>query len=134
MEIISQHFQTYIVVLGILLLVLASLEFIFPFVILSIWKKWLNNRFFPLHGLLLILGGFPTTQFRDTFFGKVMLIVGIIIVFMGPFILFFPDRVRHFFYESIKDLNGDEIKHLVYVDGAMRAMAGILFLFVILSR
>lgn len=134
MQTIIQYFDEYILFLGIALVLLALMEFVFPAVIFRIWKRWVNNKFFPFHGLILVAGGFPITQFRETFMGKIMLVIGLIVVFTGPFIIFFPDRIRHFFELSIKDLNSDELRHLVYVDGVMRLVVGIIFLFVMLTR
>jgi hypothetical protein len=126
--------EIYLTILGALLFLLAMLEFFFPLVIFRIWQKWLNHKLFPLHGVILMAGGLPATLFRDTIAGKLMLIVGIVIVFSGPFVLFFADRVRHYFYESIKELNNEELKHLVYVDAVMRGLVGLLFFFTMLSK
>ncbi len=134
MNIVTQYFANYIFFLGVFLLFLAIIEFIIPFKILQLWKSWVAHKFFPVHGMILIVGGFPITQFRDTISGIIMMIVGVIVILSGPFVLLFPDRVRYFFNITINELDREERKHLVYLDAIIRFIVAALFLFVILSR
>ena len=102
--------------------------------IFLIWKKWINCRFYPLHGMLLMFGGLPLTFFRDTISGKIMMVVGIVAVFSGPFILLFPNKIRELFALTESELEEGDTDGLIYFDAVLRGIAGALIIYAMLSR
>jgi len=129
----AQFFSWYLVVLGSGLIILGIIECIIPVQIFLLWKKWIACRLFPLHGLILSIGALPMTFFRDSLSGKIMMGIGIIAVFTGPFILFFPGSIREVFAMTETELEKGDEKGLIYFDASVRISAGFLIIFTILN-
>lgn len=114
----------YIMILGTGFLAIGLAEFVMPVKIFMIWKKWVNHKMFPVHGLFLILVGFPLTIYSGPI-SWVIFSIGLIIVFTGPFILLYPERMRMVF-GSIQTAPDDEksVKKIMYLDGVTRLVLG----------
>jgi hypothetical protein len=124
-------FSIYLFLLGIILISQAIIECIIPEKMYSLQRKWIFHRWYPLHGLILSIGGLPLTFFRETFAGMIMMAAGIIVVLTGPFIFFYTAKVRSFFEESEKEM-GDSRKKLMYLDSAVRLSVAVLILFIMI--
>jgi hypothetical protein len=131
MEKLSHLFSYYVLFLGILLVLLSIIECFIPAKSYSFWKKWIHHPLYPLHGIILTLGGLPLTFFRDGISGKIMMGIGIFLVITGPFIFLFPGRMRAFFTTTESEIGEEDRAHLVYFDAIIRGLSGLLFLYVI---
>ena len=123
----------YIVCLGAGLILFSTAEFMMPEKVFSLWKKWISHRLFFLHGFIIMAGGLPLTFFRDTLSGKIMMGIGIIVVFTGPFLVLFPEKMREAFAMAEAEMGDDDKSGIIYFDALVRSCAGIFFIFTILS-
>ncbi|MFW6365961.1 MAG: hypothetical protein ACOC2H_05745 [Spirochaetota bacterium] len=106
----------------------ALLEFAVPEWCITMWHRFIQSRFLPAYGILLILGGFPLTRYAETLAGKFLFGAGIIIVFTGPFILLFPEHFRSVFDQVTDESTPADLRRLAYTDGIIRLiLAGIIF-------
>ena len=128
----AQILSWYLIALGSGLILFSIVEFFIPQQIFNLWKKWIACKLFPIHGRILSSGALPLTFFRDSIAGKIMMGIGIIAVFTGPFILFFPGRIRELFALTEKELEEGDEKGLIYFDAAIRMTVGFLIIFTIL--
>ena len=90
----------YVFILGIVLTGMGIIELLIPIRIFNLWEKWVSHKLFFLHGLLLILLGFPLTLYKNLlnlFIAKSIFGIGVIAVLMGPFILFYREKIRGIF-------------------------------------
>ncbi len=90
------------------------------------WRVWVANRFFPFHGVALIFIGLPLTIYKG-YLSKVIFIIGLFIVLMGPFVLIYPEKIRGVFSESESALSDRERRAMIYVDALVRFSAGAVF-------
>jgi hypothetical protein len=127
---VDRILSAYLLSLGIFLITIAAAEFIAPRLMFLVWGKWVRSRWFFLHGLILIIMGFPLTQYdspANPIIAKIIFGIGLIIVFTGPFVLLYPGNVRKVVTE-FSDLMGERgIRRFIYVDAALRLAAGTLF-------
>jgi len=121
----------YVLFLGIALIVLCIIQLLIPKRVYTLWKKWISHRFFRIHGAVIILGGLPLTVFRDGIAGKIMFCIGIFVVFMGPFILFFPNKMRDLYIRTESDLEEGDKKGIIYFDAITRGISGAIFVYTI---
>ncbi|MGL4370392.1 MAG: hypothetical protein ACRCUT_12095, partial [Spirochaetota bacterium] len=96
-------------------------------------KNWIGHTLFRFHGLLLMTGGFPLTLFRDTLPGKIMMVIGILVIFTGPFLLLFPEKITEAFSMMEAEMKDDDKTGMIYFDACVRACAGIFFIFTIFN-
>jgi hypothetical protein len=122
----------YILSLGIALIVLCFVELAIPKKIYSIWKQWISHRFFRIHGILIIFGGLPLTFFREGISGKIMFCIGIFVVFMGPFILLFPNKMRDLYLSAETSIEDEDKKGIIYFDAVTRGISGAIFIYTII--
>lgn len=115
--------QIYAALLGMGLMVQGIAEFLAPGRIFRLWMKWIRHRLYFFHGLILIIGGFPLTAYRGRFSG-VIFALGLIIVFTGPFILIYPEKIRKVFETMEAHEDGAVIRHLMYADAFVRVLSG----------
>lgn len=120
--------STYIFYLGIFLTVVGFAEIIFPLQMFRFWKTWISHRLFFLHGLLMIAAGIPLAMYSDSFAGRLIFITGLIIVFTGPFVLIYPEKIKEIFIAATKDLER-AIRPLMYADAIVRIAVGSLFVY-----
>ena len=123
----STVLEFYVLAAGIFLLMLGLIEVIMPNRIFAVWENGSNRLF--LHGLLLICAGLPFTCYGTTISGILIFIVGLIVVFTGPFILFYSAKVRELFLLSMNDMDETDIRRLIYVDATVRFAVGFLFVY-----
>ena len=121
----------YILSLGIALIILCIIQILIPEKIYSIWKKWISHRFFKVHGALIMVGGLPLTLFREGIAGKIMICIGIFVVFMGPFILLFPDKLRDLYILTESEIKEEDRKGIIYFDALIRGISGAIFVYTI---
>ena len=85
------------------------------------------HRFFPVHGLILIVAGMPLTVYSGTF-STFIFVFGVTVVLTGPFILLYPEKVRASFKEAAV-LEGENFRsYLVRFDAIVRLFCGIVFI------
>jgi hypothetical protein len=131
MEILRHYLSMYVFFLGIILIFYSLIEMIIPEKIYSLQKRWIQHPLFPVHGFLLMIGGFPLIVFRETLSGKIMTGIGLVIVFTGPFILIFPDKMRSLFMHTDQEIKGNH-RTLLYIDATVRLLCGILCIYVMI--
>ncbi len=120
-------FKYFLIVIGSAQVVLALIEIFSPPRSFQMWKKWVSVRFFPVHGFVLILTGFPLTFYKG-YLSSIIFYIGLLIVFMGPFILIYPEKIRKVFDDSENVFNEKDIKLMIYFDAFFRFSTGIIFL------
>lgn len=115
----------YILSLGIFLIIVGIIELLMPDRCYILWKKWIDNRYFPVHGILLIAAGLPLTVYNGTLSG-IIFVLGIIIVLTGPFILIYPEKTRSAFQSIPDEIGQKNIKNIMRLDALARVSIGIL--------
>ncbi|MBN1496375.1 MAG: hypothetical protein JXA07_06375 [Spirochaetes bacterium] len=123
MEGLQHLIRVYLLIFGIFFIIFGLLDLTVPKRIFSIWHSWSGNRFFLLHGLLLIAAGLPLTAYKGRF-STFIFIVGIIMVLSGPFIVIYPEKFKQMFQAASNEFNGTNINRLMYIEGAVRIVAG----------
>ncbi len=117
----------YIFILGLYLVVVGLLEIIFPKIVLSFWIKLLSSKIYPLYGIIVILAGFPLTQVPSSNpLSTPLFIIGLIVVFSGPFILIYPEKVRNLFFHGLDELGQRGSLFAIILDAIARIVVGIL--------
>ena len=117
----------YVFTFGVVASAIGIGELLMPGKAFFLWKKWAGNRFFFLHGLMLIAAGFPLTFYKGVF-STAIFAVGLIIVLTGPFILLYPEKVRDMFETMAAEMPDQGIQRIVIFEGVIRTMAGMLFI------
>lgn len=121
-------YKYFLILIGSIQAIMAFAGFFFPLRIFLMWKKWVQNRFFPLHGIALIFVGLPLTVYNG-YLARVIFIIGLIVVFTGPFILIYPEKFIKIFENSDELFNDRDIKAIIFLDAALRSAAsGIFFI------
>ena len=105
------------------LIIMGAVELVVPPRAFGLWKSWVFNRYFFLHGSLLIAGGFPLTIYEGPL-STIIFIFGIIAVLTGPFVLIYPDKIRHMFQAMSEEMKDGDIKKVIYIEGSLRIAAG----------
>jgi len=124
MEFLIERFVLYA---GIFLVSAGSLELVFSRQAYRFWEKWVASRFFPLHGILLIAAGLPLTAYSGTF-STFIFIVGLTVVFTGPFVLLYPEKIRSSFRDVSREEGEIFQRRLVRFDGILRILCGVVFI------
>ncbi len=120
--------KLYLILFGIIQSATGLMELIFPFKSYNLWKKWVFNRFFFLHGILLIAAGFPFIFYRGYLAGFLFWI-GIFMTLTGPFLLIYPEKIRAVFTSADNEFKKNELRGIVFSDALIRIGAGILTLY-----
>lgn len=115
----------YILFFGISQFICGFLEFLFPDYFYSMIIKWVRSKYYFLHGIILIVSGFPLTLYSG-FLSSIIFIIGIIIVFTGPVVLFYPKIIRDVFNKSENDYGIENIGNIVRTEGVLRIITGII--------
>jgi len=89
-------FKYFIITLASIQAALGIAELTAPSMMYGFWRKWVSSRFFFIHGMLLIVAGFPLTVYKGEFSG-VLFIIGLVIVLSGPFVLIYPEKIKKSF-------------------------------------
>ncbi len=127
MNIDYELIKFYVLLLGGFLLIIGFLEFLFPNRAFRSWESWVSHRMFYLHGILLIAAGFPLTVYRGAF-SSIIFFIGLFMVLSGPFILFYPEKIKGSFRSLQDELVEKGIKKIMFFDAAMRLAAGSLMI------
>lgn len=121
------YIARYVFYLGIFLVCAGLLEFFFSSRAFRFWERWIMHRFFPVHGLFLIVAGMPLTAYNGTF-STFIFVFGVTVVLTGPFILLYPEKIRASFKEAAA-LEGENFQsYLVRFDAIVRLFCGIVFI------
>ena len=120
-------YKYLLLILGAVQVILGITELLFPQRMFLIWKKFIQSRFYPVYGIILILIGLPLTAYNG-YLSLVILFIALFIVFSGAFILFYPEKIRKSFYESEEFFNNKTIRLLIYCEALLRLCAGAVFL------
>lgn len=117
----------YIFILGIYVTIIGFLELVMPTQMLKLWIKVSSSRMYFFYGIVLIAGGFPLTIVPSSNpLSTPLFIIGLIVVFSGPFILIYPDKVKNLFFQGIDELGQKGSRFALIIDAMARIAAGIL--------
>ncbi|HNU92318.1 MAG TPA: hypothetical protein PKO25_10650 [Spirochaetota bacterium] len=119
----------YIFIFGGLLVLMGCIEAIVPAKSLALWRRWISHRLFFLHGAMLIVAGLPLTCAGGSSVGCIVFWLGVVMVFTGPFILLYADRVRSLFLSTVDELRPASARRLILIDAALRATLGLFMVF-----
>ena len=117
----------FILFFGIIQLIVALVEILLPYKSFLTWKTWISCRFFPFHGAALIFIGFPLTIYNG-YLSSVIFFIGLVVVFTGPVILIYPEKIREAFSFSSETFQEGSLKKIVRFDAVMRFAVGIILL------
>lgn len=115
----------YIFLFGCILVLMGSLEAVIPLRALALWRRWISHRFCFLHGAILIAVGLPLTCAGGSTGGRIVFSLGLILVFTGPFILLYADRVRSLFLDAVARMSPAAGRRLILIDAALRVGFGL---------
>jgi hypothetical protein len=115
----------FILFFGIIQLIIAFVEITMPYRSFLSWKTWISCRFFPFHGAALIVIGFPLTVYNG-YLSSIIFLIGLVVVFTGPVILIYPEKIREAFSFSSETFEEGSLKKIVRFDAIMRMAAGII--------
>ena len=115
----------FILFFGIIQLIIAFVEITMPYRSFLSWKTWISCRFFPFHGVALIIVGFPLTIYKG-YLSSVIFLIGLVVVLTGPVILIYPEKIREAFSFSSETFQEVSLKKIVRFDAVMRMAAGII--------
>ncbi|MGQ9842274.1 MAG: hypothetical protein ACUVRK_01805 [Spirochaetota bacterium] len=119
--------MTFIFILGIYVTTIGLLELIIPARMLQVWIKISSSKLYFLYGIVLILAGFPLTQVPSyNLLSTPLFIVGLIVVFSGPFILIYPEKTRNLFFQGLDELGQKGSHFALIIDAIARITVGIL--------
>jgi len=119
--------EQYIFILGIIQLIIGISETIFPNQTFSLWSKWIKNRLFPFHGLLMIGAGFPLTMYNSILSG-IIFPFGLVVTLTGPFILIYPEKIRTSFDIMNEKISSNQKRRILLTDAFLRIASGIIFI------
>lgn len=115
----------YTAIAGGLLVLVGIMECLWPVKAFAFWKNWASHRAYFLHGLILIIGGFPLTQYKGPF-GIAIFIIGCISVITGPVVLLYPRKIQSMFESLEKEMEGVSIHKVMVTEGVVRVSVGII--------
>jgi hypothetical protein len=116
----------YVAVLGAGMLCLGFFELIFPAAFFRLWEAWSRHRMFFLHGIILVIGGFPLTIYQGAF-STFIFIIGVFFVISGPFILIYPEKFGRTFEAASREMKGEVRIRLIYLEALFRIATGSIF-------
>lgn len=117
--------ELYMLLFGFFQIFAGFSELILPARLFSLWKRWVLSKYFPVHGIFLIAGGFPLVIFRGYLEGIVFWI-GVFMILTGPFLLIYPEKVRDVFKTAGNDFTPRDLRIMVHIDSVIRLAAGII--------
>lgn len=119
----------YIMIFGAFLLLTGGVEVVAPLRVYAVWRRWIAHRLFFLHGAMLIVTGLPLTCAGGSMSGRIIFSLGLLLVFAGPFILLYADRVRALFQSATSDMDTSAARRLILFDAALRIAIGLFMVF-----
>jgi hypothetical protein len=127
-----EKINLYIFILGTGLIVAGLAEVTNPRKFYSYWSRWINHRLFFLHGIFLIILGFPLVFYKG-YLSLVVYIFGCTALFTGPFIIIYPEKLREFYSSLVLEMEWENLEKLVYSDGALRISLGVFLIYCYLN-
>ncbi len=119
--------MVFILIVGIYVITIGLLELVIPARMLQLWIKISSSRLYYLYGILLIIAGFPLTQVPSSNpLSTPLFIVGLIVVFSGPFILIYPEKIKNIFFQGLEELGQKGSRFALIIDAIARIVTGIL--------
>jgi hypothetical protein len=115
----------YLLALGIALALVGAVEVVFPLRAFAFWLRWSSSKYFFLHGILLIAGGFPLTLYAGPLSG-IIFAMGLLACLTGPFVLLYPEKFRMMFASASDEMKEAGIRAMVRIEGGVRIAAGTL--------
>ena len=115
----------FILGFGIVQFCIFIAEILFPHRSFNIWNTWISNRFFPLHGALLIFAGFPLIAYKG-YLSSIIFYIGLVVVLSGPFVLIYPEKIREAFSYSSETFKENSLKKIVRFDAVMRLVTAAI--------
>lgn len=122
----------YVIALGALFSLMGTIELFLRESSFRFWMRWFEHRLFFLHGIILVLLGFPLTFYNGKW-STFVFIVGLFMVITGPFVIIYPEKIRESFGEISSEMGEETVKKLILFDSAVRLIIGIIFLYCALS-
>ena len=119
----------YVLVFGIIVATAGLVELVFPSFMMKTWSRWVTHRFFFLYGILLMAAGFPLTIYNASRFDTIILIIGIVVVFTGPFVLLYPQKMGLMFLQGMTEMSPRGRKLAIIFDAGVRITAGLICIF-----
>jgi hypothetical protein len=102
---------------------------------LQLWIKISSSRLYFLYGIALIVAGFPLTLVPSSNpLSTPLFIVGLIVVFSGPFILIYPEKIKNIFFQGLEELGQTGSRFALIIDAIARIATGILCIAAYLLR
>jgi len=129
----AEMLNIYVLVFGTVLCATACIEIIIPSKMIAFWRIWISHRLFFLHGAFLILVGIPLTCYSHHLTGRLVTAIGLLIVFTGPFVLFYSERISSMILSIMEETRQSGKRSLIYIDSALRLIVGIIFIYSALS-
>ena len=117
----------FILIVGIYVITIGLLELVMPARMLQLWIKISSSRLYFLYGIVLILVGFPLTQVPPSNpLSTPLFVIGLIVVFSGPFILIYPEKIKNIFFQGLEELGQTGSRFALIIDAIARIVTGIL--------
>lgn len=120
-------YKYLLMVLGTTQIIISLMEVFSPLKAFNMWRLWVSNSLFPIHGFGLIIVGIPLAVYKG-FLSSIIFYIGLFVVFTGPFILIYPEKIRKVFSDSENIFKEKDIKVMIYIDAFIRMSAGAVFL------
>lgn len=119
----------YVLVFGIVVATVGLVELLFPSVMMKIWSRLVTHRLFFLYGIVLMGAGFPLTIYNAPRFDTIIFIIGLFVVFTGPFVLLYPQKIGGFFLQGMNEMSPGGRKLAIFFDASVRITAGLICIF-----
>ncbi len=119
----------YVLVFGIFVATVGLVELLLPSVMMKIWRYWVSHRLFFLYGILLMAAGFPLTIYNGARFETIIFIIGLVVVFTGPFVLLYPHKMGGLFLQGMEEMSPRGRTIAILFDAAVRITAGLICVF-----
>ncbi len=119
--------MVFILIVGIYVITIGLLELVMPARMLQLWIKISSSRLYFLYGIVLIVAGFPLTQVPSSNpLSTPLFIIGLIVVFSGPFILIYPEKIKNVFFQGLDELGQTGSRFALIIDAIARIATGIV--------
>ena len=128
-DLLAIYFPYFYILLSFILVCLAFFGAIKPEKMHFMWKKWTESKYFSLYGVILIFCAFPLLHYTSTIIGKILFVIGILALLIGPFVVIYPEVFKQVMKEAEKELTFEEKRILVYADSVLRFIFAILLLY-----
>lgn len=118
----------YILFLGTSIFITGLIELISPKMMLKFWILLISSKLFWIYGIILIILGFPLTLLTSHILSIPVFIIGLCMVFLGPFIIIYPDKIRNLFIQSLDELSPKGNLLILHIDAIAHMTIGALLI------